>query len=212
MDAEKVVSLSRQWIADCREALLAPRVRENALLYAENVREIYEQGLFIGLVFWRNGQSPVPALTAAVKELDEHATYLGQASADAELPWASAGLVRTLLGLPRRLRASRNASAPDVELDVQLLNAIQSMGNEAAINVQLRQLGGDGAGPLAARSYEAYFRLLTEGASPELLKLAEANYKARARDRFYLGGVTQRAGDQTTQWWLITDLGPSSRD
>ena len=195
MNSEKLISLSRQWIADCREALLAPAVRENPSLYVQNVREIYEQSLFIGLVFWRTGQSPVRDLNAAVDELDAHAEQLGSSSVATALPIASAGLIRTLLGLPHSSAAGTNeGSAPDVELDAQLLLAIESVVDESTVAALLKQLERGGSGSLAVRSYETYFALLTQGASPELLKSAEANYRARAKDRFYSGGRDSEGG------------------
>ncbi|MDG2530216.1 hypothetical protein [Caulobacter endophyticus] len=190
---EKIIALRHQWLADAREIIQTPKVRDNLELFLQNAGDIFRYNVELGLIAWRGGENPKPYFVEAVDDLSDFCQALvDRGDSIARLPLGAACLVASLIGRGFAFALDGEpGEAEDLHLDRLLAAEIRG---EAANGAQegIARLGAVKRQALAARSYKGYFEILKAGPNAAglaaLVSSADGAYAARAKDSFFSGG------------------------
>jgi hypothetical protein len=166
----------------------------------------------IALHRWRRAESPVAAMEAALATSKDLLAAITNWQLDDETlngygdVWNLVSCISYLLGQPVELPEQRlvgirkdlSENAADVALDYLVMDALEGQDWREGLAEPMGRLAAKKRQMLAVETYKTYFDLLDLNGDPErtesLVRLAEANYKKRARDSFYGGGPTYTGG------------------
>lgn len=184
----------------------AARNTRNLQLATLNGRQLFKCHLTMGLVNWRQGDSPVRDLEHAIQAM-QGVSAMARAwdqsfDAVANLPVARAALLSRLVGKERATEVNEWGAgpglSPDVRLDLLLASELpidEAVRSSAAL---ISQLSATKKTALAAESYGNYFEILVCAADSE--RLQECSEKGhtlflrRSRDTYYTGGDQSEGG------------------
>lgn len=178
----------------------------------QNLCMALEDHFDIALLRWRRGESPVADMKAALATSKDMLAAITDWQLDDETlngygdVWNLVSYISYLLGqqveLPEQrlvgIRKDLSENAADVALDYNVMDALEGREWRGGITEQMGRLAMKKRQMLAVETYKIYFELLDSTDNAErtaaLVRLAEANYKRRARDSFYGGGPTYMGG------------------
>lgn len=216
----------------CNEIDLVDIARINAEVIARgdyplayrNMCESLERQFDTALLRWRRGESPVADMKAALATSDDMLKSIVDWQLDDETLngygdlWNLVRYIAFLLDQPAELpddrlvaiRADRSQHA-DVALDYHIIDALEGREWKEGLSEPLARLASKKRQMLAVETYRTYFELLgcsgAEGRADELVRIAEENYKKRARDGFYGGGPTYMGGGPDNPYVVDFTLG-----
>lgn len=165
----------------------------------------------IALLRWRRGESPVADMMAALDWANKTVAAIAEWQPDIDVflhnpDWTvfhyPAYLLNRSIGLPddiwQTMRRRQTADAADLGLDFLLLDALNDRPYRDYLPQQFARLASKKRQALSVQTYQIYFALIDAGgdiaAIEPLVRQAETNYIARARDPFFFGGVSYEGG------------------
>lgn len=203
---DKSRGLLNEWLADCREIIQFPNVRENATLFSQNADNIFRYNVELGMFAWREGGNPRPFFTEAIDDLVMYRDDLAsRAMTTAMLPNRTAVFIASLLGRQSEFELGECELdvCGDLFLDCHLAKRLQGLPADEDVRAGFDQLRKAKRHTLAIGTYEAYFHLIGLNASSDGVEqsvgIAEANYAARRKDAYYSGGHTTEGGGESNE-------------
>lgn len=197
---DKIVSLRTQWLADGREIISSPKVRENDVLFSQNAGDIFRHNVMLGLVAWRKKIDPSPYFNQAVDDISIYCEAIVNKGASlSPMPLSAASLISSLVEREFEFSlACEIDEAADLYLDCLVAAEIKGHTGSDSSEKGIGILAESDRQALAVRTYKVYFEIL--GRPPEspllenLVVSASKNYSDRAKDRFYSGGQDINGG------------------
>jgi len=197
---DKIVSLRTQWLADGREIITSPKVRENDVLFSQNAGDIFRHNVMLGLIAWRKKNDPSPYFNQAMDDISTYCEILSSKGASlSSMPLSTASLISSLV--EREFEFSLTCEigeAADLYLDCLVAAEIKGGAGSGSSEEAIGILAESDRQALAARTYKVYFDILGEPSESPLLEnlvvSASKNYSDRAKDRFYSGGQDINGG------------------
>jgi hypothetical protein len=200
---EKLQKLYTQWLADGREIIDYPNVREDAGLFSQNAGNIFRYNMMLGMMTWRDGDDPTSLFNEAIDDIIRYRDDLAsRGMTTAKLPLSTATILASLLDRQFEflLGPCELDFAGDLFLDCHLAKRLQGVPPEPDVQKGFDRLDKLKRQTLAARSYKTYFDMLDMvAASADIagaIEAANANYAARRKDAFYSGGHDIEGGGQ----------------
>ena len=206
MSADQLAKSKRlraEWLADSREIIAFPNVREDVGLFSQNAGDIFRYNMMLGMMAWRDGDDPSALFSQAIDDIIMYRDdLLSRGMGISELPLSTATILASLLGRQSEFELGECELdvCGDLFLDCHLAKCLQGFAPGNDIRSGFEQLHKAKRHALAIRTYEAYFRLLDlDPSSSEVeqyVAKAEANFSARRKDAYYSGGHDIQGGGQ----------------
>lgn len=209
--SEKNIHFNEMAIIDINRINIEVIARGDHSLAYRNMCEALERRFDTALLRWRRGESPVADMKAALVTSGEMSAAIVDWHIDDETlngygdVWNLVRYISYLLAQPvalpderlARIREDRSQYS-DVALDYHILDALEGREWRDGLAEPLKLLASKKRQILALETYRTYFGLLEvdgdENQAEGLVKVAEENYRKRARDGFYGGGPTYMGG------------------
>lgn len=209
--SKKNIHFNEIALADTARINVEVIARGDYSLAYRNLARSLEKRFDTALLRWRREESPIADMKAALATSQEMlAAITDWHLADETLNdygdvWNLVRYISHLLAQPvqlpenrlMRIREDRSRYA-DVALDYHILDALEGRARCKDVQMLLESLASKKRQMLAADTYRTYFDLLGAHGDRErvdaLVRVAEANYRKRARDSFYGGGPCYMGG------------------
>lgn len=195
--AEWIIALSQRDIRLAEAALPQHEANNDPSGVYRSYRELISSNARVGLVRWRGGQNPSVEFGRAVDWGDAAMHAMARWNATSveidNVDWIYVASLAQLMD--REFDPPPNAQSanklPAVALCSNLLRAVKGQPLDVELDTLFDQLARNSRNAIIIETYRTYFRLLASTATGEevepLVRIAEANFRWRARNERYSG-------------------------